>query len=277
MAVISAASEAITNLLARKLVRFAPTRDLVTANFLCMGIILLPAAPFFWQFHLSWPAIGFFALAASVDAAANIFYFRSFEVLPAVTASAILALSPLFSLLLYPFLSGGKPLTVVSVLGIMIVVAGLILLTRGTTNGTLLSWKQAREMGFPLLAAILFGVNIYPMRIILDAGWMNPYTYFLLRAFFIALVTFFVLRPKWNWVTGKRLAGLSGRVLFGITQWLLLLGALEIGNPAVVKTLADMSPLFVMALSWLILREPVGGWQAFGAVLTLSGMVLAVR
>jgi len=45
----------------------------------------------------------------------------------------------------------------------------------------------------------------------------------------------------------------------------------------VVKTLADTSPLFVVALAGTVLGEKVGWQHAVGAVLTVAGMVLAMR
>lgn len=280
MAVVSAFSGGIANLLARRLVRYAPARDLVSVNFGLMTVMLLPAAPWFWKFDGSWLALGIFLLAAVLDAAANILYFKSFEVLPAVTASSILALSPLFSLLLWPWLAPDVPLSAWNAVGIGLAVAGLILLARNFREGgegESLERRTIGKMVYPLLAALLFGVNIYPVRTLLVNDWMNPYTYYLLRAPVIAAATWLVLRPNLGAVEIKRIGLTAGRLVFVIAQWLLLLMALEIGNPAVVKVLADTSPFFVLLLAGLVLKEKVGKWQALGAVLTVAGMVLATR
>lgn len=279
MALISAFSGGIANLMARRLVRFAPARDLVSFNFALMAVMLLPAAPWFWSFEANWQSIGIFALAALVDAAANIFYFESFEVLPAVTASSILALSPLFSLLLWPWLAPEAALSGGNALGIGLAVVGLVLLARNGQDEVTVGRGSPRKIvkfTYPLLAALLFGINIYPVRMLFVNGWTNPYTYYLLRAPVIAAAAWLVLRPNFGWVDAKKVGVTAGRLIFVIGQWLLLLAALEVGNPAVVKVLADTSPLFVLLLAGLVLKEKVGKLQALGAALTVAGMALAV-
>src|SRR5574340_1233567 len=252
MAVSSAMSGGIANLLARRLVRFAPARDLVSVNFWLMTLMLLPAAPWFWRFDANRQAVGLFVLAALVDAAANILYFKSFEALPAVTASSILALSPLFSLIMWPWLAPDAVLSEWNGVGIGLAVTGLVLLARPEKGPAAELHERRWRLGaiaYPLLAAMLFGVNIYPVRMLLLNGWTNPYTYYLLRAPVIAAATWLVLRPNLGWVDGKKVAMTAGRLVFVIGQWLLLLAALEAGNPAVIKALADTSPLFVLLLA----------------------------
>lgn len=278
MAVVSAFSGGIANLLARRLVRAAPARDLVSVNFGLMTLMLLPAAPWFWHFDANWQAVGIFTLAALVDAAANVLYFKSFEALPAVTASSILALSPLFSLIFWPWLAPDAVLSAWNAVGISLAVTGLVLLARPgrglAADPRERRWKLS-AIAYPLLAALLFGVNIYPVRTLLVNEWANPYTYYLLRAPVIAAATWLTLRPRLDWVNTKRVGLTAGRLVFVIGQWLLLLTALQAGSPAVVKALADSSPLFVLLLSGLVLKEKVGKWQAAGALLTAAGMALA--
>src|SRR5574340_213028 len=275
MAVSSAMSGGIANLLARRLVRFAPARDLVSANFGLMTLMLLPAAPWFWRFDANRQAVGLFVLAALVDAAANILYFKSFEALPAVTASSILALSLLFSLIMWPWLAPDAVLSEWNGVGIGLAVTGLVLLTRPEQQRAAEPRERRWRLGaiaYPLMAALLFGVNIYPVRTLLVNEWTNPYTYYLLRAPVIAAATWLALRPRLDWVNAKRGGLTAGRLVVVIGQWLLLLTALQAGSPGVVKALADSSPLFVLLLSGLVLKEKVGKWQAVGALLTAAGM-----
>jgi drug/metabolite transporter (DMT)-like permease len=277
MAVISAGSGGAANLLARRMMRIAPARDLISVNFGLIFVMLLPAAPFFWHIEFSWRALVVFMLAVLLDAMANIFYFMAFERLPAVTASAVMALSPLAALALQPVLEPGFHLSWLNIGGIVVVVTGLVLLARNGSNGTGTVKVTPIHLVYPMLAALLFGVNVFPVRTLMANGWTNPYTYYLLRALLVALMTGVALRPRLSWLSGMRVVKLGGRLLFVIAQWLLLLAALEKGNPAVVKTLADTSPLFVAALAGTVLGEKVGWRQALGAVLTVVGMVLAMR
>ena len=275
VAILSAGAGGIAALLARRMMRLAPTRDMISVNFGLIFLMLLPVAPFFWYFKFSWLAVVLFLLATLIDVAANIFYYLTFEKLPAVTASAVMALSPLAALALQPWLTSGFRLSLVNVLGIILVVGGLILLARGGPNGKGVEVKT-RHLAYPLLAALLFGVNVFPVRMLIANQWTNPYSFYLLRALLIAALTGLVLRPQLGWLNGLRAVKIGGRLLFVIAQWLLLLTALEKGSPAVVKTLADTSPLFVLALSGAVLGEKVSKWQALGALLTVAGMALAV-
>lgn len=279
MAILSAGAGGIAALLARRMMRLAPTREMISVNFGMIFLMLLPTAPFFWYFKFSWLAVVLFLIAVLIDVAANIFYYLTFEKLPAVTASAVMALSPLAALALQPWLTPGFRLSLVNVLGIILVVCGLILLSRGSPN----SGKpgpgvevKTRHLAYPLLAAMLFGVNVFPVRMLIANQWTNPYSFYLLRALLITVLTGLALRPQLGWLSRLRAAKIGGRLLFVITQWLLLLTALEKGSPAVVKTLADTSPLFVLALSGAVLGEKVNRWQALGALLTVTGMALAV-
>ena len=156
-------------------------------------------------------------------------------------------------------------------------VTGLVLLARNGSNGAEAVRVTPIHLVYPLLAALLFGVNVFPVRTLMANGWTNPYTYYLLRALLVALMTGMALRPRLGWLSGTRVIKLGGRLVFVIAQWLLLLAALEKGNPAVVKTLADTSPLFVVALAGTVLGEKVGWRQVVGALLTVAGMVLAMR
>ena len=277
MAVISAGSGGVAALLARRMMRIAPTRDLISVNFGLIFVMLLPAAPFFWHIEFSWRALVVFLLAVLLDAMANIFYFKSFERLPAVTASAVMALSPLAALALQPLLEPGFRLSMLNMVGVGLVVTGLVLLARNGSNAAGAVKVAPVHLIYPLLAAILFGINVFPVRTLMANQWTNPYTYYLLRALLVALLTGAVLRPRLGWLSGLRAVKLGGRLAFVIAQWLLLLAALEKGSPAVVKTLADTSPLFVVALAGTLLGEKVGWSQALGAVLTVAGMVLATR
>lgn len=274
LAILSSGSGGAAALLARRLVKLTTPRDLVSVNFGLMFLMLLPAAPFFWHFQFSNRALAIFFLSAVLDALANIFYFYSFERLPAVNAAAVLALSPLFTLVLQPLFRSSSPLNLINILGIGLVVAGLILLA-GIQNSKAEDLKKRwMNLVFPLLAAALFGVNVYPTQVLLVNGWTNPYTYYLLRAAVVTLVATVVLRPRLNWINWRATGRITGRLVFVIAQWLLLLAALTRGNPAAVKTLADTSPLFVAAFSGMMLQEKPGGMQILGTGLTVAGMVL---
>ena len=174
MAVLSAGSGGVAALLARRMMRIGPTRDLISINFGLIFLMLLPASPIFWHFAFSWQALVIFLLAVLLDAMANIFYFMAYERLPAVTASAVMALSPLAALAIQPLLEPGFRLGLLNVAGIEMVVTGLVLLAGNGSNGSGSIAIKPTHLAYPLLAAVLFGINVFPVRTLIANEWTNP-------------------------------------------------------------------------------------------------------
>ncbi|MEN4012867.1 MAG: DMT family transporter [Bellilinea sp.] len=277
LALFSAVFGAVANLLARKLARQQiPTRDLFAINFLLMMLFLAPAAPVFWNFTFSQFAMLLLLAAISLDGLANFCYFRSFEQLDATTASSVLAVSPIFALLLAPLfgnLTGRIEChqifaIILLAAGILAVVNGFSPFREGVRRG------RAKEFAFPLAAAFLFSASMYPLKILFDTDAINAYTYYLIRAAMIGLVAGMVLKARFSWLNKGFAFQIAGRLLFVIGQWLALLTALQLDHPAVVKAVADLSPLFVLGFSWGILREKPGKTQIFGVVMIVLGAVL---
>jgi len=92
----------------------------------------------------------------------------------------------------------------------------------------------------------------------------------LIRVLFIALVTHFTLKPNDKWVTLKNLRTTWWRALCVLVQWMLLLHALTIGNPAIVKAIADSLPLFVILIAVLLYKEKLSRNTIAGSVLITS-------
>ena len=272
LGLISAVFGAAANLSARQIMRLVSPRDYLAINFGLLFLWLLPAAPFLGRVQLSAAALGALLAAALVDAAANYLYFQAFEQNDAASASMLLSLSPLFTLALAPFFAAqAGAVSWAQALGVAAVVVGLVLAARGVTPQ---AGGGARSWAAPLGAAALFGANFYLLKWIFAQGYANPLGYYFLRAGLIAFLAWAVLRPRWAWVNGAALRLSAGRALLVVMQWLLLLYALQMGSPAVVKAASDSSPLFVMAflaLFWkarLLPRQ----WAAAGCI--LAGLAL---
>lgn len=275
LAIFSAISGAVANLLARTVTRFAPTRDVLAINFGLMFLILLPAAPFFLRLDWRLVSVGTLLAAAGIDLAANYFYFRSFEELDAITASSVLSLSPAVSLFFVPLFRIGSDIPAYGFAGIILVSGGLVILSREARNhGESAAGKAGRAIWLPLAAALLYGFNVFVIKVLFDHGWTNPYTYYLLRAFLIAAVWFALFKPDHRWLTRRALLVTSARLTVVIAQWMALLAALALGHPAGVKALADSSPLFVLILNFFLTGEKINVRQALGALVILAGMSL---
>ena len=83
-----------------------------------------------------------------------------------------------------------------------------------------------------------------------------------------------MIRPDLKWVTSKRIFLISGRAIIVIGQWLFLLYALQIGNPALVKTVSDTSPLFVILIVFLLGKEKITVPKIIGSIAVMIGLVL---
>lgn len=277
----SALAAAIANVAAKVVLNLATTRDYLSLNFALLFVLLLPAAPFFFQLSPTLPAITALVAASVIDGAANYFYFRAFELTEAGTASALLSTSPLFTLLLAPLVSRWLPtqVTVWNGLGVVITVAGIAALNLELrrSQGAVgcrpprPPWQRAV---FPLLTALLFGANVYLVKVILNQGYANPFTYYFVRAPIIALLTALLLRPRLGWITPRALGLMTGRAVFVIAKWLTFLVAVELGNPVIVNAVSEVTPLFVLLLALLFLKETLTRPKVGGAVLIVGGLAL---
>lgn len=279
LALGSAISGAIANLLARRIVREVRARDMVAVNFLLMTLMLLPGLPWFWHVDWSNGLILRIAIAVLIDSAGNILYFYTFEHLEPVVASAMLSISPLLGLFVAPFFTGAVgAIGFGQVLGVFLITGGLYTLAlqplrTALSNGGEWSVKQwLIYIGTPILAALLFTISIFIMRADLASGVVNSYSYYLIRAPFIALLTAFITRPNLAWVAPRSILITSERMVFVLAQWLLLLTAIQMGNAVVVKAIADSTPFFVVLISWLLLRQKLPRTQWAGALLVVAGI-----
>ena len=213
-------------------------------------------------------------LSATLDTAANYFYFRAFEVGEASIASAVLATSPLFTLLLSPFLTMTQHLTWRQGWGALTSIAGIVLLNRQLAAPRAASHASTspRQIGLALLAAALLGSNIYLAQWLFIQHHVTPYSYYLLRCGIIAALSGLILRPNWRWITPRALQIIAGRAILVIIQWLALLYGVQYGAPALVKTLSDSSPFFIVFLAPLWLPEKITWGKLLGVMLIIGGL-----
>jgi drug/metabolite transporter (DMT)-like permease len=273
LAFLSAVSGGFANLFARRLVSVSQARNMLSVNFALMTGMLLPAAP--WLFELRLDSKGFFLLMAAIglDGLANYGYFRSFERVDAVTVSGLLAVSPLFALGISPlFFYQSESLGALQVLSVLLFTCGIwMIVGRFQHHSTELERVPIKEIFYPLGTAFLFTLSMFVIKDLFAGNYLNPYTYYLIRAFLISGVSWMITRPNLDWINGISLLLTAGRLIFVIGQWLFLLSALKVGHPAVVKAISDLSPMVVMMFSWSLLREKPSPMQVLGMVVILAG------
>ncbi len=281
LSLFSALATAFSQLLTRYVLRYAKTRDYLSVNFAVLFTLLIPLAPFFFEMEFSLRALGLLLVAAFIDWAANYFYFRAFEITEVSTASALLSLSPLFTLLISPLASAfvATNLTAQDVASVSLTVAGVVLLNRelraGQKPGSPPTARDSRaRLLIPLAASALLGINAYTMKYIFDHALMNPFTYYFLRLLIVAIFAHVVFRPQLDWVSFPALRAIAGRGIFVILKWMGMLYALELGEPPQVKAVSEIAPLFVVGLSLAILHERATPQKLGGVALIVGGLVL---
>jgi drug/metabolite transporter (DMT)-like permease len=270
-------------LLAKTVMGFSSARNYISLNFALIALFLLPFTPFLFHLDLSLTSLALILAAALVDAAGNWFYFTSFEINDASFASPLLSLSPFFALITLPIAAVWLPLrlTIINGLGAVLIVSGIVsislVLNRKnlpTAPDQLARNHKYRKVILPVLSSLLFGVNIYLVKSIFTHNYTNPFSYYFLRAVIISLVIAAIFKPDFRWMTRPRLVITSGRVLIVIVQGLLSYYALSLGNPAVTKAASETTPLFVLLIAAIFLKEPINLKKLTGAALIVAGLVL---
>ncbi len=259
---------------------FSSARNYISVSFGMIVIFLLPFTPFFFHMEFSPTSVVIIMAASLIDTAGNWFYFSSFEISEATYASPLLSLSPFFALVTLPIAALWLPLhlTILNLLGAGLIICGIIIMSLifdlPDHSKATETHHRFRHVIFPVLSSLLFGVNIYLVKFIFNQGFTNPFTYYFIRAIIISLVVALIFKPDLSWMTRPRLMITSGRVLVVIIQGLLSYYALSIGNPAVTRAASEVTPLFVLLLAFIFLKEPFSLGKTTGAAFIVAGLVL---
>lgn len=270
--IASALLAAIASILARILLKDISAKHILAANFLIMGGTLLILSPFFYSFVLTPQSVLLVLVIAAIDTAANYFYFKTFEKTEASIAIPILSLSPIATFLFSAiFLSEYPPaIKVVTALAIVVLIISLSIDWKN-----LAAFRQATL--WPALAsAVLFGASAIPSKYLLSAiEATNAPTLYMLRAGLIGLFAACFFRDSLKQVDFKTCRFIFLRGLFVIGQWVLLYYALTIGSAGVVVTLGNITPIFVLWLSLILLKERFS-WKKAAAALAVFVLSLTL-
>ena len=128
-----------------------------------------------------------------------------------------------------------------------------------------------------LSANVIYGLNIPVTKALLDK-WMTPWGYMATRTL-TALLIFWVIQcftPKER-ITRRDLLtiAIGGIMGFVVSQFLTAL-SLQYTSPVYFSLVIALSPLCVMMLAALLLKEPVTRQKSVGVVLGIAGAVLLI-
>ena len=240
-------------------------------------LLFIAAAPFVLAGGpLIWAAVPVFAAVGLLyPGAVTLLTFAANRALGPVITSALGNLAPLFAVA-FAVLMLGEPLRPAQLLGLLVTVAGVLILTiaRGHGTGRWLSWALL----LPLLAAALRGFVQPSIKLGLEI-WPSPFA-----AALVGYIVSSAIVLAANRIHSGRFmtdAPRRGRVWFTVTgvfnggAALLLYAALANGPVALVSPLVATYPLITIAGSMLILGRIQGGWRlGFGVALTVAGVAL---
>lgn len=128
-----------------------------------------------------------------------------------------------------------------------------------------------------LCANLIFGLNI-PISKALLSQWMTPFGYMASRTL-VATIIFWIIQsflPKEK-VSPKDLAiiAMGGIMGFVVSQSLTAV-SLQYISPVYFSLIVALSPLVVMLLAAIFLKEPITGKKMAGVVLGIAGALLMI-
>jgi drug/metabolite transporter (DMT)-like permease len=301
MALASAFCGAMAAMLARKIMKYCGQSpdEYIPIHYSILTAMLIPFLPFFYKLNLTPTTGALLCLLYILDLFGNYFYLKSFALQRVYKISAISATAPIFSLMLYPVLGAalGISLSMAQIAGVLVIVLGLVIINfkrrPREENGDIVSETglfynldlaahqlkdsmKTRKTLYPVLAAMFMGFSVYLMKYLFNVGATNPYTYYTTRNIVFMVVFLFWLQPNFKEFLGtfENIKWLFIRGIFVIGQWLLLLYAIQLGNPVVSKALGDTIPIFVVVFSYLIWKNRMKPRKILGTVIVVIGVAL---
>jgi drug/metabolite transporter (DMT)-like permease len=252
--ILSALCAATAGILARKLLKGIPSKVFMPIAFSMMTATLLLFSPFFYRFTYSTLSMLLVLVIASIDTAANYFYFKTFEKSEASVAIPILSLSPVVTFILSGLLLGEKP-KLTSIVGSILI---MFLIIRLSSSKQDLKSFRATTLRPAVISSILFGASAIPSKYLLSTmKATNALTLYMLRGALITLFSVLVFKNSVRSFDVKTYRFIFLRSLFVIGQYLLLYTAFTLGSTGVAVTLGNITPVFVLILGGLFLKEKI--------------------
>lgn len=245
----------------------APAKQMLAINFFIMGVVLLIISPLFYKFIISWQSIVLILLIGIIDGFGNYFYFKTFEKTEASIALPLLSLAPIVTFFFGAILLNEYP-SIISVVGSFVIVILII--------GISIDWKELPKFRkatlYPaLISAFLFGISAIPSKYLLSSlHATNAPTLYMFRAFLIGIFAVIAFKNPLKKLATKTYGFIFIRGLFVIGQWVLLYYALTLGSSGVAVTLGNITPIFVLFLSIIFLKEKFNWKKALAALAILA-------
>lgn len=262
---LSAVANAIGGELSKGLTLRFPARQLIGPLFLLNALLVLPAAPFVdWTWSAEIVVLHLISVALLVMTSLAIWdLYDHGSAAATVTAQSI---SPLPAAMAVALLLPGTLEPEQAVAAVVVVLA--VLLGLSDSFGAL---GRRRGMGTVLVAAVGTGLVTVMGRLLADrdVGVVEAY---LVRAALAAVVCSVLVPPRD--VPLRALPGMLPRAAFITLHFVLILVAVQDGNPAVIQTAVATAPLWSLGIQAVVTRRRPS-WRLIGAgVLATVGVAV---
>jgi drug/metabolite transporter (DMT)-like permease len=268
LALLAAASLAISSLFTKRMVGEYPPRQLIGPLFGLNALLVVPLLAFV-HWHFSW-SVALLHLASVLCLAVGAFFI--FELFVHGSASAVAvgqAMAPI------PAVAFTALLLAASVTWTQAVAAGIVsLAVLAAVGGSFGALSSARAIGLVAVAASLNGLLVVLSKMLTDRGLGVAEIYFV-RTSIAAAIWLALARPRQ--IPGRALPQLFTRSSFQTGYFALIILALQRGSPATVQTLAATTPLILVVATFLVRRRALPIRLVFASCAVVAGVALAVH
>jgi DME family drug/metabolite transporter len=281
LALLSSLLISFTTIVMKKgIARTNPTSAMLVVTVVGSLIFLAVSVPVFKFDYLKSKAFLLFILAGVFSPAlVRWLYFISLDRLGPSVSSSIISTGPAFTAVIaIVFLK--EKLTVSISLGIVLIIAGIIIMERSINTGHNFRVQRKKDLLFPLLSAIFLGLAIVFRKMglnLLDEPIFGLTVGFLTSLVFYAMLCL-MFKSMRNSISLNRndLLFLCAAGVFLTAGWLTLFYALSLGDAIIVAPLSNLHPVIVVGLSYLFLKdiEKITSKMIVGIILVLIGVVL---
>ena len=281
LALLSSLLMSFTTILMKKgIARTSPTSAMLVVTVVGSLIFLAISLPVVKLDYLRSKAFLLFILAGIfAPGLVRWLYFISLDRLGPSISASIASISPAFTAIIAIVFLREK-LTLSISLGIVLIIAGIIVLEKNINTGNGFRVQRKKDLIFPLLSAAFISLALVFRKMglnILNVPLFGVTVGFLTSLVFYAIVLLMSKGMRHSISLNRYdVLLLCGAGVFLTTGWLTLFYALSLGDVIIVAPLANLQPAMVVGLSYLFLKdiEKITPRMISGILVIIIGVLL---
>ncbi|MGL1920603.1 MAG: DMT family transporter [Hyphomicrobiales bacterium] len=242
-------------------------------------ILVAIATPFIFIFarqHFNFSRKHFWLLILQSCATAilNVSYMMSFTFIPLSLAVIIFFTSPIITLMVVPFIFGGRP-TLPKIIIFIIAFLGLIMVVGPQFNnlnpiGITLAFIAAITSVIQLICMSILVKEISPAALLYSVH----FNAMLITAAIIGALVYYNQLPMPAAFNTTSLINFAGIVLCYVTGYSIFTIVAKNLEPATISFAANIEPIVTIALAIWLFNETLSGVQAIGVVVVIGALII---